>query len=404
MIDKKKLDYFKTIGRIQTAINKCETLDEAFQEGLRIIVESSSAEIGVIWIYDEGDGKLHPQYWICPLDLTSKEYEVGKGVVGEVYSKNESKVILSYKKKDKISDSVFEGLSISSMVCTPFDMGKKVAGCIQFLKTDGKKFVDEEADICEIMTMLVTMVIDDNDKLKLDYKKKDLILSARNIIKEFQNGQEITRVLKGVNLDVYKGEFLAILGESGCGKSTMLNIIGGLDEATDGTFSFMGKEMSNCTQAELTEYRRKNIGFIFQNYNLMKSLTAKQNLDIIAELVDNPLDSDEVLKLVKLQDKKNNYPSQLSGGQQQRVSIARALIKNPVLIFADEPTAALDYETSIEVLSVLEEVVSSGTTLIMVTHNEEITRMADRVIRFRDGKVYEIKINRKRAKATDLVW
>ena len=157
-------------------------------------------------------------------------------------------------------------------------------------------------------------------------------------------------------------------------------------------------------QKKLTEYRRDNIGFIFQSYNLMPNLTAVQNLDLIGELVDDPMDADEALEIVKLSDRKRSYPSQLSGGQQQRVSIARALVKNPKVILADEPTAALDYATSIEVLSTLEEVIAQGTTLVMVTHNEEIARMANRVVRLRGGQLHEVTVNRHPVHATDLVW
>lgn len=230
------------------------------------------------------------------------------------------------------------------------------------------------------------------------------ILSVKDIKKDFKNGEIVTKVLKGINFDVFEGEFLCILGESGCGKSTLLNIIGGMESPTSGSFYFKGKDYSKSNEKELTIYRRDNIGFIFQSFNLMPNLTAKQNLDLIGELAKNPLNSLETLKLVKLEDKANNYPSELSGGQQQRVSIARALIKNPAIIMADEPTASLDYETSIEVLEALENVVANGTTLIMVTHNEEVSKMANRILRIRDGKVYEITVNNKPASAKDLVW
>ena len=177
-----------------------------------------------------------------------------------------------------------------------------------------------------------------------------------------------------------------------------------MDSATSGEFSYLDKDLSNATQEDLTEFRRVNVGFIFQSYNLMPNLTALQNLKLIAELVEEPMDADEALEIVGLADRKRNYPSQMSGGQQQRVSIARALVKRPRIIFADEPTAALDYATSIEVLQVMERVVKSGTTLVMVTHNEEITRMADRVVRMRDGRMHEVTINRRPARAVDLVW
>ena len=233
---------------------------------------------------------------------------------------------------------------------------------------------------------------------------KDILISVKELYKTYHNRVIDTPVLKGMNFDVYKGEFLCILGESGSGKSTMLNIIGGLINADSGSLKFNDKEIINLSEKELTAHRRDNIGYIFQSYNLMPNLTAKQNLDIIAELTKNPANSEEMLKLVGMGEKMKSYPSQLSGGQQQRVSIARALIKNPILVLADEPTAALDCETSKEVLEVFETVVNRGTTLIVVTHNENITKMANRVMRLRNGAVYETIENSNPVKAKDLEW
>ncbi|MCR5583247.1 MAG: ABC transporter ATP-binding protein [Eggerthellaceae bacterium] len=252
--------------------------------------------------------------------------------------------------------------------------------------------------------MLAAIAVGENDKLHETWVPGETVLSIRGITREFQNGDTVTQVLKGINLEVYEGEFLALLGESGCGKTTLLNIIGGLDSATSGEVLYLGNDLSHASNADLTEYRRTNIGFIFQAYNLMPNLTALQNVRLIAELVDEPMDPEEALRIVGLSERMNNYPSQLSGGQQQRVSIARALVKRPRMILADEPTAALDYATSIEVLQVLEGIIEAGTTLVMVTHNEEITRMADRVVRLRGGKTHETTINRYRAQASDLVW
>ena len=167
---------------------------------------------------------------------------------------------------------------------------------------------------------------------------------------------------------------------------------------------FKGQDFSNPGEKVLTQYRKENIGFIFQSYNLMPNMTAVQNLKYIAELKDDSMDPDEALRIVKLEGKGDNYPSQMSGGQQQRVSIARALVKRPQMILADEPTAALDYETSIEVLQALEERVAAGMTLVMVTHNEEIAKMANRVIRMKSGVISSIKINQHPAKAVDLSW
>ena len=234
--------------------------------------------------------------------------------------------------------------------------------------------------------------------------QKDILISINDVYKTYHAGAIDTPVLKGISFDVYKGEFICILGESGSGKSTMLNIIGGLVNADSGSIKFNGKEIIALSEKDLTLHRRDNIGYIFQNYNRLPNLNAKQNLDIIAELTNSSADSEEMLELVGLGDKIKSYPSQLSGGQQQRVSIARALIKNPILVLADEPTAALDCATSKEVLEVFETVVKRGTTLVVVTHNENITKMANRIIRLRNGTVYETIENDNPIKAKDLEW
>ena len=252
--------------------------------------------------------------------------------------------------------------------------------------------------------MLAAIAIDDKG-LNLGFtEEKKVIISLRGVTKTFGSGETQIQILKGVNLDVREGEFLVILGESGCGKSTMLNIIGGMDQLTTGTFLFNGEDYSHADDNQLTMYRRNSVGFIFQAYNLMPTLTAEENLNFIGELCENPMDAQQALDSVGLLGRKDNYPSQMSGGQQQRVSIARALMKKPRVILADEPTAALDYETSIEVLTVLEEVIKAGTTMLMVTHNEEIAKMANRVIRMKGGVVAEVIVNRHPASAKELVW
>ena len=231
------------------------------------------------------------------------------------------------------------------------------------------------------------------------------MVSVRGVVKEFMSGEEIRQILKGVDLDIYPGELVVVLGESGCGKSTLLNIIGGMDRMTKGAVIVEGKDMSNPTEQELTEYRREYVGFIFQAYNLMPNLSAYENVEFIAEIADDPMDSMEALALVGLDSKADNLPVALSGGQMQRISIARALVKNPKIILADEPTAALDYDTSIKVLSVIEKISKeNNTTILMVTHNPEIAKMANRVVKLRDGKISSIRVNLKPLKATDLVW
>lgn len=403
-MDKEFLKYYKIIGKIQSLIARAETLDEALQSGLKLILESCGADYCLIWYLNDKDNTLHPYYWICPSDFTQYEYKSGEGLVGGVFKSSKSIRKLDYKQDpDTKVSSMYKGIDISSYICAPVSSSYTDIGCIEFIKTKGK-FTEEEADICEMLNMLTAIEIDETDRFFNKLKNDNVLLSVRDVKRQFKNGDQITQVLKGVNLDVYEGEFLVLLGESGCGKSTLLNIIGGMDKADSGTITYLDRDVSSLKGEDLTKYRRDNIGYIFQSYNLMPNLNAGQNLQLIGELVKDPMDVEEALDLVGLKAKKKSYPSQLSGGQQQRISIARALIKKPRLILADEPTAALDYTTSIEVLSVLENVLKQGTTLLMVTHNEEITRMADRVVRMRDGRTYEVTVNRHPVHAEELVW
>ena len=255
------------------------------------------------------------------------------------------------------------------------------------------------------MASLAAITIDEKGLIVGEEESKKVIISLRDVIKEFPSGDGVSRVLKGINLDIYENELVVILGESGCGKSTMMNIIGGMDYLTEGSLVIEGKDYSHPSDDDLTRFRRNYLGFVFQSYNLMPNLTALENVRFIAELVNDPMDPAEALSKVGLSSRANNYPAQMSGGQQQRVSIARAIVKRPKVILADEPTAALDYTTGLEVLKVVEEIVRNhGTTVIMVTHNVEIAKMADRVVKLRSGRVASIKKNLHPLNAEDLVW
>lgn len=405
------MKYYKLIGKLQVAISTGDTLDSVLKSTVNILKSEYSVDDVIIW-YKESDNQdvLHPNYWISPADLTSKAYKSGEGVVGSVYKNDASMRLLDFEKdaSEEVKSELgqlFYNIGISSMVCVPLSNKYETLGCIQFInEKGGMYFTEEDADLFDMLSSLIALQIDENQKIQAPWKEQKIILSVKDVKKEFQNGGEVSQVLKGVNLDIYEGEFVVLLGESGCGKSTLLNIIGGLDSATSGKVVFMDKEITDLSQDELAKFRRDNIGFIFQSYNLMPNLTAKQNLDLIAELVSEPMNSKDALALVGLGEKLNSYPSQLSGGQQQRISIARAIVKKPKIIMADEPTAALDYSTSIEVLTVMENIIKTGTTLIMVTHNEEIAKMADRVIRMRNGKPFETTLNRHPVLAKELVW
>lgn len=412
-MDSSVISAYRALNEAQAAIGRAKTLDEALQEGLKVILKNCAAEGGVIWYADQpneaasaDDIMLHPFFWVGPSDLTSVSHRIGSGAVGRVFKTQQAERYLDFHNDDDPESARdFTDTDITSMIVVPFSSGAEELGCIQFVnKEGGGHFTDEEADVCEMMAMLAAMAITDNDQLREPWHPGKVIMRVRGVTREFKNGDVVTKVLKGVNLDVYEGEFLVLLGESGCGKSTLLNIIGGMDHPTSGSFECFGEELSKANRNRLTDYRRDNIGFIFQSYNLMPNLDATQNLELIASLVDDPMPAEDALAIVGLSERAHNYPAQMSGGQQQRLSIARAIMKRPPIILADEPTAALDYTTSIEVLSVLERIVSEGTTMVMVTHNEEICKMADRVVRMRGGRMSEVTVNRRKAHATELVW
>ena len=234
---------------------------------------------------------------------------------------------------------------------------------------------------------------------------EEKLLEISDLKKSFGTGEARQEVLRGMNFSVRKGEFCVLLGPSGSGKSTLLNIIGGIDTPDSGFVSINGDKLEDMDEKQLTIYRRKHLGYVFQMYNLIPNLNVKENIEVGAYLSDKPLDVEEVITTLGLQDHKYKYPNQLSGGQQQRVSIGRAVVKNPDILMCDEPTGALDYKTSKEILALIEDCNSKyGTTVIMVTHNEAIRYMADHVIKLRDGVVRHNDLNDKKIPASGLEW
>ena len=232
-----------------------------------------------------------------------------------------------------------------------------------------------------------------------------MFIEIKGIKKHFGEGDSRVDVLKGIDLELEKGEFCVLLGPSGSGKSTLLNIIGGIDCADSGYISVDGERIEEMSEKELTNYRRKHLGYVFQMYNLIPNLTVRENIEVGAYLSENPLDVDELLKTLGLFEHQHKLPNQLSGGQQQRTAIGRAIIKNPDVLMCDEPTGALDYNTSKEILKLIEDVNKKyGNTIIMVTHNDAIKFMADRGVKLRDGVIRSNRINEKKITATELEW
>ncbi len=231
------------------------------------------------------------------------------------------------------------------------------------------------------------------------------VFSARNLGKTYVMGDVEVHALRGVDLDIYEGEFVVLLGPSGSGKSTLLNILGGLDVASAGEASWREHKLVGASEAELTRYRREHVGFVFQFYNLIPSLTVLENVALVTEIAANPLDPREAITLVGLEHRMNHFPSQLSGGEQQRVAVARAIVKSPEVLLCDEPTGALDYETGKVVLAAIARANEQlGTTIIVITHNAAIAGMADRVLRLGGGHIVAEERNPRRLSPDEVRW
>lgn len=257
------------------------------------------------------------------------------------------------------------------------------------------------------MTNLSATVLSQSAKLDLPPNQllRKAVFSARGLSKIYRMGEVEVQALRSVDIDLYEGEFVVLLGPSGSGKSTLLNILGGLDAPTSGNVRFRDHDLVAADERELTRFRREHVGFVFQFYNLIPSLTALENVQLVTEIAEHPMSADEALKLVGLSERMHHFPAQLSGGEQQRVAIARAIAKKPDVLLCDEPTGALDFKTGKLVLEVLEKVnCELGTTTAIITHNAAIAAMADRVIRLGSGQIVEVQRNTQKLKPGDLTW
>ena len=383
-------------------------LEAALAGSLNILMRALKCEAGAIWLLDTKTDRLVPMFQVGPMDLSNVSMEMGTNVESFVTRTGESVLLTKQEEDDRFTGSFLDenGLPVRSMVCVPLNKLDEIVGCLQIVnKKDGTAFTENELRLCKRTAALAALTIGEKGLEVNAGEKKDVLIRLRDVIKEFPSGDGVNRVLKGIDLDIYRGEFLVILGESGCGKSTLVNIIGGMDNLTDGKLLIEGKDFSHPSDAQLTRFRREYMGFVFQSYFLMPNLTARENVQFIADIAPNSLSADEALAKVGLSDRADCAPAALYRGQQQRVAIARSFVKRPHVIFADEPTAALDYQTSIEVLSVFEDIMKDrDTTVVMITHNPEIAKMANRVIKLQNGRIASIKVNLKPLHATELVW
>ena len=396
----------KTIWKIMQLLEG-DDIENLLSDALESLIGAADAKSGAMWLKNRDTEHIYCVVSSGETNLAGFSVEFGQGLIGQVCNGQDPIDI-----KETSSDSRFPGgkdeitgIEMKNVFCMPMPLHKEIIGCVEIIDRSVKEFSDDTKWLIRSFAGLVSMAIDERGYSYAPNPDKKVIMSLRGIKKDYPSGLEVAHILKGVDLDVYENELLVILGESGCGKSTLLNIIGGMDSATEGEITVDGQDFSHPTQQQLTDYRRDSIGFIFQAYNLMPNLTALENVKLIAQNCKNPLDSAKAIDMVGLTQRANNYPSMMSGGQQQRVSIARAIVKNPRLILADEPTAALDFATGQEVLMLIEDLIKKKvTTVVMVTHNVEIAKMANRVVRVKDGRIASIRINAWPMKAEELVW
>lgn len=397
--------FVMTAWRVMDELSRAAQIEDALSNCIDILCDTLSCRSGNLWMKNDQDDRLYIVACKGSSDVTGISSRHNDSFVAATASSGNPRIIADTSREPLITgDPDFDILYGRNVMFIPLKTPRGIYGCLQ-LNDSTAGFSEGDMKLCQNVASMIALDIEDKGFVFHPVKDRAPLISLRNVIKEFANGEEIRRVLKGIDLDVYEGELLVVLGESGCGKSTMLNIIGGMDQMTSGQLIVEGRDFSHPTEQELTEYRRDYIGFIFQSYNLMPNLTALENVEFVAEISDHPLDSSAALNMVGMSDREDRYPSVLSGGQQQRVCIARAFVKNPKIILADEPTAALDVKTGQEVLKVLEEIVKTrGTTVIMVTHNIEIAKMANRVIRLKEGTIYSIRVNLNPMKAEEITW
>ncbi|SEL16907.1 ABC-type lipoprotein export system, ATPase component [Ruminococcus sp. YRD2003] len=389
--------------QIMEQLLETDDVYEVLSHSLETMVKIVHCEAAVVWITDSRQERLYPLFHKGPSDITGISIQNGSGSEGQCVLNGET-VMHSGSGISTVYDG--SGFKAASVMCLPLTVRSKAYGCFQLIgKTGADSFQEDERIICERLAALAAMSIDEfSFEFKLPETKK-AVISLKGITKEHTSDAGKVQLLSGIDLDIYENEFVVITDGSGSSGSALLNIIGGMESPTSGTLLIEGKDRSNLSDRKLTQLRRTKFGFIFRTPRLMPNLTAKENVRLVSDLLREPMPVKTALEKVGMQLRADNYPSQLTASQQQRAAVARALVKNPTAILADEPTAALTPEGKVELLDVIEKIVrDKTTTVIMSTQDAEICKMADRIIKIRAGRVESIMTNPAPLHADELTW
>ncbi len=399
-----RINYTQVVWEITQLLQGADSLQDALRKSLSQVVSTVGAQAGTIWFYNAAEDKrIYPSFWIGGADLTGLSLAEGEGIAGTVVKEGRTTVVKDCQQDARWAGrfDAATGFVTRSMICVPLINKVETIGCIQIInKVDGSLYNDEDVDLTENLAMLTAIAIGAKG-LHLGFTgERAAAVSLKDVSLEAGGAQ----LLCGVTLDVREGELLAVLGESGCGKRELLDVIGGLVHPTSGEFLFDGRDYAAAGEKDWARYRRTAVSSIFRDSCLFPTLTAEENVTLVGEMVSGAPDAREALARVGLLQKKDELPEALTAAQRQRVAIARALVKKPRVILADEITEALDREAAVDVLASLQNVAADGATVLMTTNNENIARMANRVIRMKGGAVAEVVVNHRPVRAKELEW
>lgn len=406
----KTLQNLEKVWQITNLLHSARNIQESLDAALSQVMAVINAESGTLWLLDEKKEYLSPFLARGPKvqALADMKLKKGEGMAGWVVKNRQPQIIYDAASDPRWASRFDQstGYVTRSILCAPMLTSNTIIGCIQLInKKDGLLFDDDDLNLCQELASLAAIALESQGLLIQESPKKKVLNRLEQVSKNYIMGEVIVEALKATSMEVYEGELLVILGPSGSGKSTMLNLLGGMDQPTSGQMFFRDRDLSHAGEKEMTLYRRYEVGFVFQFYNLIPDLTAGENVALAAELVSDPLSVEEVLEEVGLSQRIDHFPAQMSGGEQQRVSIARALVKKPSILLCDEPTGALDDNTGKVILRLLEKVARQGkSTVVIVTHNSAIGAMADRIFKMRSGNLVEVVRNPNPVPAERIEW